>query len=240
MELIPAIDLLEGRVVRLRKGRYDEVTEYSRDPADRARCFRDQGARRLHVVDLDGARSGVPRNVDAIRAILGAASLSVEVGGGIRDEESARRWFDAGVERVVLGTAAAKNPELVRTLCELHPGGIVVAVDATADGEVAVEGWLERSGRSHLELAEQADRWGAAAILFTVIDRDGTREGPDVEATLALQRGVRTEVIASGGIGSLDHIRALSSAGIRSAICGRALYGGAFTLREALDAARTG
>jgi phosphoribosylformimino-5-aminoimidazole carboxamide ribotide isomerase len=236
MELIPAIDLLQGRVVRLQKGRYDEVTVYSEDPGGQARLFYRQGARRLHVIDLDGARLGEPRNLEAIGEILRAAPLSVQVGGGIRTREAARRWFEAGVERVVLGTSAVKDPELVAELCASRPGGVIVAVDARK-GEVAVEGWLEDSGCSDLELSVQADRWGAAAILYTAIERDGTSEGPDVEATRRLQQAVRATVIASGGIGSLGHIRALVAAGIRSAVCGRALYSGAFTLREAVEAA---
>lgn len=236
MELIPAIDLLQGRVVRLQKGRYDEVTVYSEDPGGQARLFYQQGARRLHVIDLDGARQGEPCNLDAIGEILKAARLSVQVGGGIRKREAARRWFEAGVERVVLGTSAVKDPELVGDLCATRPDGVIVAVDARR-GEVAVEGWLESSGRSDRDLALQAEGWGAAAILYTAIERDGTSEGPDVEATRRLQEAVRTTVIASGGIGTLDHIRALVAAGIRSAVCGRALYDGAFTLSEAIRAA---
>lgn len=236
MELIPAIDLLGGKVVRLRKGDYAAVTVYSDDPPAQAARFHRAGARRLHVVDLDGARDGRPTNVAVIQAILRAAPLRVQVGGGIRDEAIAERWLAAGVERVVLGTAAVKQPELVCRLCERHPQGVVVALDARA-GEVAVEGWLEGTGRSVAELARQVDAWGAAAILHTVIDRDGTHEGPDVAATAALQAQVRVQVIASGGIGSLEHIRALAAAGVRAAVCGRALYSGDFTLEEALAAA---
>lgn len=236
MELIPAIDLLDGKLVRLHKGDYGAVTVYSDDPAGFARRFHEAGARRLHVVDLDGAREGTPRNVDVIAAILAAAPLAVQVGGGIRDEHAARRWFDAGVARVVLGTAAVKQPDLVQRLCADHPDAVIVAVDARG-GEVAVEGWLEGSGRGALELAREVDGWGAAAILYTVIDRDGTREGPDVAATAALQASVRATVIASGGVGNLEHIRALAAAGVRAAVCGRALYSGAFSVEEALVAA---
>jgi phosphoribosylformimino-5-aminoimidazole carboxamide ribotide isomerase len=237
MELIPAIDLLGGKVVRLRKGDYAAVTVYSDDPAGQARRFYDQGARMLHVVDLDGAREGKPCNVPVIEAILRAAPLAIEIGGGIRDRASAEGWLAAGATRVVLGTAAVKQPELVRELCARHPAGVVVAVDARA-GEVAVEGWLEGSGKSAVALAREVDAWGAAAILFTVIERDGTHEGPDVEATAALQAEVRATVIASGGIGELAHVRALAAAGVRAAVCGRALYSGAFTLAEAFAAAR--
>lgn len=239
MELIPAIDLLGGKVVRLRKGDYSAVTVYSDDPPAQAALFHRAGARRLHVVDLDGARDGKPTNMAVIRAILQAAPLRVQVGGGIRDEAVAERWLEAGVERVVLGTAAVKQPELVRRLCARHPQAVVVAVDARG-GEVAVEGWLEASGRSAVELARQVDGWGVAAILHTVIDRDGTHEGPDVASTVALQAEVRAEVIASGGIGSLEHIRALAAAGVRASVCGRALYSGGFSLEEALLAAGQG
>jgi phosphoribosylformimino-5-aminoimidazole carboxamide ribotide isomerase len=237
LELIPAIDLLGGKLVRLHKGDYSAVTVYSDDPPGYAARFFEQGAKRLHVVDLDGARDGRPCNVAVIEAILAAAPLQVQVGGGIRDAVAAERWLAAGVERVVLGTAAIKQPTMVERLCAEHPGGVIVAVDERG-GEVAVEGWLEGSGRSAHDLARQVDAWGAAAILHTVIDRDGTREGPDVAATTALQKRVRATVIASGGIGKLEHIEALAAAGVRAAVCGRALYSGAFDLASALAAAR--
>lgn len=237
MDFIPAIDLLGGKAVRLHKGDYAAVTVYSEDPPAQAREFYEAGARMLHVVDLDGAREGAQRNVSVIEAILRAAPLRIEVAGGIRDQATAERWLAAGVERVVLGTAAIKQPALVERLCQQHPGAVVVAVDARG-GEVAVEGWLEQSGKSAHDLARQVDAWGAAAILFTVIERDGTHEGPDVAATVALQEQVQATVIASGGIGSLEHVRALARAGVRAAVCGRALYSGAFTLREALAAAQ--
>jgi phosphoribosylformimino-5-aminoimidazole carboxamide ribotide isomerase len=237
MELIPAIDLLGGKVVRLHRGDYAAVTVYSDDPPAQARRFYEQGARRLHVVDLDGARDGKPGNVDTITAIMNAAPLRVQVGGGIRDAAAVERWLAAGVERVVLGTAAVKQPELVERLCAEHPQSIIAALDARG-GQVAVEGWLESSGRAVHELARQVDGWGVAAILYTVIERDGTSEGPDVRATLALQADVKATVIASGGIGTLGHIAALARAGARAAVCGRALYSGAFTLQQALDEAR--
>jgi phosphoribosylformimino-5-aminoimidazole carboxamide ribotide isomerase len=237
LELIPAIDLLGGKLVRLHKGDYAAVTVYSDDPSGQAAQFFRQGATRLHVVDLDGARDGRPGNVAAIEAIVAAAPLRVQVGGGIRDARAAERWLQAGVERVVLGTAAVKSPDVVQRLCAAYPGRVIVAVDER-DGEVAVEGWLEGSGRSAHDLARSVDDWGAAAILHTVIDRDGTREGPDVAATAALQRRVRATVIASGGIGRLEHIEALAAAGVRAAVCGRALYSGAFDLPAAIAAAQ--
>ena len=236
MLIIPAIDLKDGHCVRLEQGRMDSATVFSKEPGKAAAQWAGKGARRLHVVDLDGAREGAQRNVSVIEAILKAAPLRVEVAGGIRDEATAERWLAIGVERVVLGTAAVKQPALVERLCRQHPGGVVVAVDARG-GEVAVEGWLERSGKSAHDLARQVDAWGAAAILFTVIERDGTHEGPDVAATVALQAEVSATVIASGGIGNLAHVRALAAAGVRAAVCGRALYSGAFTLREAMLAA---
>lgn len=236
MELIPAIDLLGGKVVRLTRGRYDQVTVYSERPVEQARVFYDAGARRLHVVDLDGARDGRPKNLAVIEAILRAVPVRIQVGGGIRDREIAKRWFEAGAERVVLGTAAVKQPELVQQLSADHPGGVVVAVDER-DGQVAVEGWLEASGVDAKTLAERVDGWGVAAVLHTVIARDGTREGPDIDATLALQSHVQATVIASGGIGELAHIRELAARGVRAAVCGRALLSGAFSLPDAFAAA---
>ena len=236
LDLIPAIDVLEGKVVRLHKGDYDAVTVYADDPVQQARAFHAAGAERLHVVDLGGARAGKPMNLEVIRGILAAVPMAVQVGGGIRDAETAAQWFQAGAQRVVFGTAAIKNPELVRDVCRKHPGGVIVAVDARG-GEVAVEGWLEGSGRPVEDFAREVDGWGAAALLYTVIERDGTHEGPDVRATAALQDRVRATVIASGGIGTLAHIRALRAASVRAAVCGRALYSGAFTLDEAFAAA---
>lgn len=239
LELIPAIDLLDGKVVRLHQGRYDEATHYSDDPAAAAEGFEAAGARRLHVVDLDGARDGEPANIAAIEAILCRTSLAVQVGGGVRGVDAAARWFDAGAARVVLGTAAIKAPDFARDLSAKHPGGVVVAIDARG-GEVAVEGWLEGSGRQVQELAAEVDGWGVAAILYTNIERDGTRVGPDVEGTAALQRELGATVIASGGVGSLDHLRELRAAGVRAAVCGRALYAGEFTLAEAFAACAEG
>jgi len=236
MQLIPAIDVLDGKVVRLHKGDYDKVTVYADDPVAQARAFHVAGATRLHVVDLGGARAGKPMNLELIRGILAAVPMQVQVGGGIRDADAAEQWLQAGAHRVVFGTAAIKRPEMVRGVCEAHPDSVIVAVDARG-GEVAVEGWLEGSGRPVEAFAREVDGWGAAALLYTVIERDGTHEGPDVEATAALQRCVRATVIASGGIGSLEHITALRAASVRAAVCGRALYSGAFTLAQAFDAA---
>lgn len=237
MELIPAIDLLDGRVVRLHKGEYDAATAYADDPVAQARAFAEAGASRLHVVDLEGARSGEPAHASVVEAILAEVQIAVQVGGGIRTREVAERWLSAGAERIVLGTVAVRDPELARSLCEAHPGRIVIAIDARGD-EVAIDGWREASGASVRDLAAQADAWGAGAILYTDIARDGTGEGPAVERTAALQALVRATVIASGGIGALSHLGALREAGVRAAVCGRALYEGSFSLREAIEAAR--
>ncbi len=235
MELIPAIDLLDGKVVRLRRGDYDEVTVYDDDPIAMARRFENAGAQRLHVVDLEGARQGAPVHEWVIRDILSNTTLEVQVGGGVRDEDIAARWIDAGASRVVLGTIVVKAPRVAEAICARFPGAVVVALDAR-DGKVAVEGWQEQSERDVIELAHQVDRWSIGAILFTNIQRDGTREGPDVEGTAGLQSEVEAIVIASGGIGTLDDLRSLAKAGVRAAVCGRALYSGAFTLSEALAA----
>lgn len=235
MELIPAIDLLDGKVVRLHQGKYDQVTVYDDDPVSMAKRFEDQGATRLHVVDLEGARRGAPAHVPVIRGILEETNLRVQIGGGVRNADIASQWMDAGADRVVLGTIVIKDPDTARDICERYPGGVVMALDAR-DGKIAVEGWQEQSERDVTELAMEVDGWNIGAILFTNIHRDGTREGPDVEATAALQSQVATTVIASGGIGTLDHLRALSAAGVRASVCGRALYSGAFTLSEAFAA----
>ena len=235
MELIPAIDLLDGKVVRLHQGKYDEVTVYDDDPVSMAKRFEDQGARRLHVVDLEGARRGEPAHVSVIQGILRETGLQVQVGGGVRNQEVASRWIDAGAARVVLGTIVVKEPDAAHAICERYPGAVVMALDAR-DGKVAVEGWQEQSEQDVNELAKEVDGWNIGAILFTNIHRDGTREGPDVDATAALQSQVETTVIASGGIGSLDHLRMLAAAGVRASVCGRALYSGAFTLSEAFAA----
>jgi len=235
MELIPAIDLLDGKVVRLHQGRYDQVTVYDDDPIGMAKRFEDQGARRLHVVDLEGARSGRPAHVSIIRGILKETQLAVQIGGGVRNEDVAVQWMSAGAARVVLGTVLVKEPDVARAICKRCPGAVVTALDAR-EGKLAVEGWQEQSGRDLIELAKEVDGWNIAAVLFTNIHKDGTREGPDVEGTASLQSHLKSTVIASGGIGALDDLRALAAAGVRSAVCGRALYSGAFTLSEAFAA----
>jgi len=202
-----------------------------------AKRFEDLGAKRLHVVDLEGARSGRPVHIPIITSILSETRLQVQIGGGVRSEDVAAQWMAAGAARVVLGTVIVKQPSVARTICARFPGAVVIALDAR-NGKVAVEGWQEQSGRDVIELAKEVDGWNIAAILFTNIHRDGTRRGPDVEGTADLQSHLETTVIASGGIGALDDLRALAAAGVRSAVCGRALYSGAFTLSEAFAALR--
>jgi len=233
VELIPAIDLLGGEVVRLHKGDYDASTAYSRDPVATAIGFAEAGARRLHVVDLEGARGGDTDHREVIAQIVERAPLEVQVGGGIRSRSIADGWLEAGASRVVLGTVAVREPDVAAGLCADHPGRVVIAIDARGEA-VSVEGWQQDAGQTVRDLALRADGWGAAAILYTDIDRDGTGQGPAVSRTASLQGDVRATVIASGGIGSLDHLVALRDAGVRAAVCGRALYEGAFELADAL------
>lgn len=253
MLFIPAIDLLEGRAVRLAKGDRARSTIYSEEPWALAEQFVNAGAKRIHVVDLDGAFAGAPTQLPLIRRLLeaaraaaaglgaGAGPVELEVGGGIRDAAAVELLIEqAGVDKVVVGTLAVREPALVAGLCRRFPGAIVVAIDAR-DGLVAVEGWREVSSISATELARRAVDWGAAALLYTDVSRDGLQVGAAVEATAALQlevdrasAGAAIDVIASGGVGSLDHLDALKAAGVRAVVCGRALYERSFTLEQAL------
>lgn len=242
MELYPAMDLLEGRVVRLHRGRYEDATTYAVEPLAVLESFAAAGALRAHLVDLDGARAGEATQQPLLRALLHRAKelgLAVQVGGGIRTRAQAERYLDAGAERVVLGTAAVRDPELVRSLCESVP--VVVAVDAR-DGRVAVQGWTERTEVLALELARRVQQWGARAVLYTDIARDGTGEGPAVDSTAELARACPgLEVIASGGVGSLGDLLALAARPeIAAAVAGRALYEGRFTALEGVRALREG
>jgi phosphoribosylformimino-5-aminoimidazole carboxamide ribotide isomerase len=234
MLILPSIDLLDGKVVRLVHGDRARATIYPRAPIDCAQSFRAAGAARLHVVDLDAA-FGSGDNAAAIDAIAKTGS-KVQIGGGIRDLASCRRWLDRGCERVVLGTSAVKDPDFVQRACREFAGRVVVAVDARG-GKVAVEGWTQATDADAAELAARAADWGAAAILYTDIARDGTGDGPDVARTAALTRALPIAVIASGGIGSLDHLRALAAAGVAECVVGRALHDETFTLAEAIAAA---
>jgi phosphoribosylformimino-5-aminoimidazole carboxamide ribotide isomerase len=239
-ELIPAIDLLGGRCVRLAQGRYEEATVYGDDPGAVAARFASYPLRRLHVVDLDGARAGAPANGGALRAILAAArGVPVQVGGGIRTLVQLEERLALGVDRAVLGTAALRDPSLVREAARRHPGRIAVGIDAR-DGRVAVQGWLESSDVPAVDLARRFEDAGVAAIVYTDIARDGMGTGPNLEQTAALAAAVRVPVIASGGVGSEDDVRrscALAERGVAGLIVGRALYTGALDLGRALEIA---
>ncbi|HVK85721.1 MAG TPA: 1-(5-phosphoribosyl)-5-[(5-phosphoribosylamino)methylideneamino]imidazole-4-carboxamide isomerase [Kofleriaceae bacterium] len=231
MKLFPAIDLLGGRAVRLEEGKRDRATVFHERPIELVGELARGGADRLHVVDLDGA-FGEPRQAELVRAIVEASPLPVEVGGGVRDRAAFDAVLSLGVAYVVLGTAAVRAPAFVEDVCRAHPGKVIVAVDAR-DGVVAVDGWTTSGGVTAIELGQRASAWGAAALLYTDVARDGLRGGPNVEATAALARAVDCEVIASGGVGSLDDLAALRAAGIASVVVGRALYDRKFTVDEA-------
>jgi phosphoribosylformimino-5-aminoimidazole carboxamide ribotide isomerase len=231
--LYPAIDLKEGACVRLRRGDMTAATIFNRDPADQARRFAAAGSEWLHVVDLDGAFAGKSVNRGAVEAILAAIAIPCQLGGGIRDRAAVDGWLAAGVARVVLGTAALKNPELVREACRRHPGRIAVGIDARAD-KVAVEGWAETSDLSTLDLAARFADAGVAAIVFTDVERDGVMEGANVAATARLSQATSIPVIASGGVSGASDLAALKAAGAAGAIVGRALYDGTLDLAQAL------
>lgn len=234
MIVVPAIDLLGGKAVRLHQGRYDAVTVYDDDPPARARAWRGK-VPLLHVVDLEGARAGRPVQAEVVRAIVGAFGPGVQVGGGVRTREAFEAALALGASRVVLGSAAVKDPDLVGALAAEHPGAVVVAVDAR-DGFVAVDGWTKETRVRAVELVRALADVPLGGVLYTDVARDGTRAGPNMDATAELAAATPVPVIASGGVGSLDHLRALASRGIAACIVGRALYEGAFTLDEALQA----
>jgi phosphoribosylformimino-5-aminoimidazole carboxamide ribotide isomerase len=236
MILFPAIDLKDGACVRLKLGLMDEATVFNTDPGAQARAFADAGAEWIHVVDLNGAFAGRPVNADAVAAILAAVTVPVQLGGGIRDMATIESWLERGVSRVILGTVALKNPDLVKDACRRFPGQVAVGIDAKG-GRVAVEGWAETSELTVLELALKFEDAGAAAIIYTDIDRDGVLSGPNVEATAALARAISTPVIASGGVSSLDDLRrllAVAESGISGVISGRAIYDGRIDVAQAL------
>jgi phosphoribosylformimino-5-aminoimidazole carboxamide ribotide isomerase len=240
MDVIPAIDLRAGRCVRLYQGDYARETVYGDDPAIMAVRWQDLGAGRLHVVDLDGARSGDQLNADAIRAIVDSVRIPVELGGGIRDLDTIERWLAAGVDRVYLGTAAVENPDLVREACLLYPGRVGVGADARA-GRIAMRGWEDGAGPPVREFVKEMVASGADFVSYTDITRDGTLEGADLEGLRALvdlvPEGV--ELILAGGVGSIDDIvAAATEPRLDAVIVGRALYDGRLDLREALAAAR--
>lgn len=239
MIVLPAIDLLAGQIVRLHQGQYDKVTVYSDDPAAYAAKLRGK-IPILHVVDLEGARAGKPVQKDLVRAVIDAfgsePGTGVQIGGGVRSIETIGEYLALGARRVVLGTAAIRDPELIRTAARRFPGQIVVALDAK-DGMVAIEGWEETSSRTVLEVAKELEGLEIAAILYTDVARDGTQIGPNMVTTAELAAATKIPVFASGGVGTLDHLRVLSRLpNVVGAIVGRALYEEAFTLDEAIAA----
>jgi phosphoribosylformimino-5-aminoimidazole carboxamide ribotide isomerase len=230
MLLIPAIDLKDGHCVRLRQGEMDDATVFSEQPAAMARHWIEQGARRLHLVDLNGAFAGKPKNEAAIRAICGEVGddIPVQLGGGIRDLDTIERYLDNGIAYVIIGTAAVKNPGFLHDACSAFPGHIIVGLDAK-DGKVAVDGWSKMTGHDVVDLAKKYEDYGVEAVIYTDIGRDGMLSGVNIDATVRLARALRIPVIASGGIASLADIEALCAVedeGIVGAITGRAIYEG--------------
>lgn len=242
MEVIPAIDLLGGQCVRLYQGDYDQAQVFNDNPAQMAKTFAEQGATRLHVVDLDGAKEGKSVNLDAIKGIVAALDIPVQVGGGLRNVESVARLFDVGVERAIIGTAAVENPELVTELCKKYPDRIAVGIDAR-NGKVATKGWLETSEVMATDLAQRMATQGVAAIIYTDIHRDGTMSGPNIDALRELASTIDIPVIASGGVSSqadLVNLVALEAIGVTGAIVGKAIYTGDVNLTEAVKAVGSG
>ncbi len=238
MVIIPAIDLKDGECVRLLQGRKDMLTSYSRDPVAVAKRWVEEGATLIHIVDLDGAFSGTQKNLDSIERIRRAVEVDIEVGGGIRDLERIEMLVSKGINRVIIGTAAVENPDLVREASARHPGRILVGIDAR-DGRVAVKGWEETTEVDAMEFALRMQQTGAAGIIYTDISRDGMMTGPNIEATRTMTEALDIPVIASGGISSLDDIERLKSIrGLWGAITGKALYTGKIGLSEAIQLAR--
>lgn len=240
MIIYPAIDIRGGRCVRLTEGRFDAETVFADDPAEMALKWAGLGAEFLHLVDLDGALAGEGKNVPVIERILQSVSIPVQLGGGIRNLETIEKLLSLGVNRLILGSAAVKNPQLVEEACKKYPGHIAVGIDAK-NGEVAIEGWGKGSGVAATELAKKMAAYGVETIIYTDISRDGMLSGVNVEATAALARACGVPIIASGGVASLEDIRrvkAVESDGVQGCIIGKAIYTGAVDLKAALDLAK--
>ncbi len=236
MQVIPAIDLRGGKCVRLRQGDYGQETVFGDDPAAMAEHWVSEGAGRVHLVDLDGAKAGTPVNVEAVKAILARVKVPCQLGGGVRDESTIASWLEAGLERVIVGTQALKDPAWFRSMADKYPGRLVLGLDAK-DGRVATAGWLDVSSVDALDLALQFDDLPLAALIYTDIACDGMLEGPNVAATEALAVRLKTPVIASGGVGRLEDLARLATLPIAGCIVGRALYDKRFRLSEARERA---
>jgi len=236
MLIIPAIDLKEGKCVRLEQGLMDKATVYSDDPATTAKHWETQGAELLHVVDLNGAFAGVPKNLDAIKAIRATIKIPIEVGGGIRDMATIANLVSIGIDRIILGTAAIENPAFVQEACEKFSGKIIVGIDAV-DGMVAIRGWAEVTKVKAIDLAIQMQDYGVISIIYTDIKRDGMLSGPNIEATKALADALHIPVIASGGVHTMKDIENLLTvrySGVSGVITGKAIYSGSLNLKEAI------
>ena len=237
MIIIPAVDIKNGKCVRLLQGRMDDETVYSDDPGAMAAKWAGLGARMIHVIDLDGAFAKSPQNKTSIRKILEAVNVPIQLGGGIRNEETVHQYLDMGVKRVIIGTEAIKKPEFVKRVCRIYPQQVVVGIDAR-NGKVAIDGWTETTQVDAIDLAREFEDCGVAAINFTDIQRDGMQSGPNIEATRRLAEAVSIPVVASGGVSSIKDVEALlplQESGVIGVIIGKALYSGALDLKAALD-----
>ncbi|HKL10477.1 MAG TPA: 1-(5-phosphoribosyl)-5-[(5-phosphoribosylamino)methylideneamino]imidazole-4-carboxamide isomerase [Clostridia bacterium] len=235
MMIFPAIDIKEGKCVRLLRGEFDQKTVYFDDPVDAAIAWKNKGAKYIHIVDLDGALHGKGKNKEAVKRILESVNVPLQLGGGIRTVEIAAEWIDIGVSRVILGTAAVKNPEIVTELVEkVGADKVLVSIDAKK-GMVCTEGWMETSEIEAVAFAEDLEAKGVETIVYTDIAKDGTMVGPNFEELSKLQKVTRMDIIASGGIGDIGHVRKLAGMGLYGAITGKALYEGTLELEEALE-----
>lgn len=240
MIIIPAVDIKNGKCVRLLQGRLDSDTVYSNDPAAMAAKWAQLGARLIHVIDLDGAFAQNPQNLASVRKILQSVKVPIQLGGGIRNEKTVAMYLEMGVKRVIIGTAAIKNPAFVRKICKAHPGQIIVGIDAR-NGKVAIDGWTQTTRIEAVDLAKAFEDCGVAAVNFTDIQRDGMQMGPNLAATRLLAEAISIPVVASGGVSSIQDIKnllPLQKVGVSGAIVGKALYSGALELKAALELTR--